>query len=83
MRLRSSYRASAAPLVLWLGGCTNAVVADRPMRMGDKPAEQSMIPPIRNHAELIKDFDKTLTEAERKAVVTDLQKDRERQARLR
>jgi isocitrate lyase len=82
MHLRSQHRASAALLVLWLGGCTSAAVADRPMRIGkNHPAESTV--PLKSHADLIKGFDKTLTEAERRAVVTELQQDRERQARLR
>jgi hypothetical protein len=83
MHLRSQHCASAALLVLWLGGCTSAAVADRPMRIGENHPAESTVPPLKSHADLIKGFDKTLTEAERRAVVTELQQNRERQEQLR
>jgi isocitrate lyase len=82
MHLRSQHCASAALLVLWLSGCTSVAVADLPMRIGENhPAESTA--PLKSHADLIKGFDKTLTEAERRAVITELQQNRERQAQLR
>jgi hypothetical protein len=77
MLLRAPYRVLAMLLVLWLGGCANATMADRPMRMAGKSADQST--PLKSYAELVKGFDRTLTGAEKKAVITALQKDRERQ----
>jgi len=65
-------------LAVWLGGCTT--IADQPMRMAGKPEETTN--PMRSYAELIRGFDRTLTEAERKAVIAELQKENERQARL-
>jgi hypothetical protein len=50
------------------------------MRMAGKPDETAR--PIKSYAELVRGFDRTLTEAERKAVVAGLRKERERQARL-
>jgi hypothetical protein len=83
MLLRSQRCALAALLVLWLGGCTSAAVADRPMTIGENQPAQSTRPPLRSHVDLIRGFDKTLTETEKRAVVTELQQDRERQERLR
>jgi hypothetical protein len=82
MHLRSQHCASAALLVLWLGGCTSVAVADRPMRIGENHPAKSTVP-LKSHADLIKGFDKTLTEAERRAVITELQQNWERQAQLR
>jgi hypothetical protein len=95
MLLRVPHRVLAILLVLWLGGCT-ATMADRPMRMAGmpadgpmritaKPADQSVRTPLKSYGRLIRDFDRSLTEAEKKAVITALQEDRERsrEARLR
>jgi hypothetical protein len=52
--------------------------ADGPMRITAKPADQSVRTPLKSHGQLIRDFDRSLTEAEKKAVITALKKDRER-----
>lgn len=85
MPLSAPYRVLAILLVLWIGGCANAMVVDRPMRIADKPADQSTPTPLKSYAELVRGFDRSLTEAEKRAVITELQKDKERlqEARLR
>jgi hypothetical protein len=85
MSLRAPYRVLAILLVLSIGGCTNATVADTPMRMAGKPADQSTRTRLKSYTELVRGFDRSLTEAEKKAVITALQNDRERAqaARLR
>jgi hypothetical protein len=79
MPLRAPYRVLAILLVLWTGGCTNATGVDRPMMMGSKPVDQPMRAPLKSYAELLRGFDRTLTETEKKAVIATLQKDGERQ----
>jgi hypothetical protein len=71
-------RVFAILLVLWIGGCANATVADRPMRVAGTPAGQSVDTRLRSYTGLVSSFDQSLTEAERKAVIGSLQKDRER-----
>jgi hypothetical protein len=62
-------------LGLWIGGCTATV--DQPMRIASKPDETTK--PIKNYtesyAELVRGFDRTLTENERRAVIARLQKE--------
>lgn len=71
-------RVFAILLVLWIGGCANASVADRPMRVAGKPAGQSVDTRLKSYTGATSSFDQSLTEAERKAVISSLQKDRER-----
>jgi hypothetical protein len=73
-----SRRVFAILLVLCFGGCANATVADRPMRVAGKPAGQSVDTRPKSYAGLVSSFDRGLTEAERKAVISSLQKDGER-----
>lgn len=54
-----------------------------PMRMAGAPADEPTPTAPKSYAEHLKDFDRTLTEAERKAVIAALQKDRERQQEAR
>jgi hypothetical protein len=76
MLLNLTRRVLAMLLAVWLGGCT--MLSDQPMRMAGKPEETAR--PIRSYAELIGGFDRTLTEAERKAVIHGLQREKQRQA---
>jgi hypothetical protein len=58
-------------LVLWLGGCVNSMT-EQPMRMSSQPvrmADQS----IESYTEIVKGFDRTLTEAEKRAIISELQ----------
>jgi hypothetical protein len=69
----------AVLLVLSIGGCTKATVADTPMRIAGKPADQSTrTPRLKSQTELVRSFDRSLTEAEKRAVIAALQNDRER-----
>ena len=78
MTLQASYRVVAILVVLWIGGCANATMADRPMRMADEPADQPTKTPLKSYTELIRGFDRSLTESEKAAVITALQHDRDR-----
>jgi hypothetical protein len=78
MLLNLTRRVLVMLLAVWLGGCTT--IADQPMRMAGKPEETAR--PIKNYAELMKGFDRTLTETERKAVIAGLRREKQRQARL-
>jgi hypothetical protein len=64
-------------LVVAIGGCTNATVTDTPMRMAGKPADLSTRTRLKSYAELVKGFDRSLTEVEKQAIITALQNDRE------
>jgi hypothetical protein len=68
----------AVLLLLSIGGCTNATVADAPMSIAGMPADQPTKTRLKSYAELVRGFDRTLTDGEKKAVITALQNDRER-----
>jgi hypothetical protein len=77
MFLHLPYRILAMPLVFLLASCVNARKADQPMMMADRPitmADQ----PIKSYAEIVRGFDQTLTEAEKKRVLAELRKNKER-----
>jgi len=50
--------------VLWLGGCAESM---------------PNVKPLKRFGELIRSYDSTLTNAEKRAAITELQKDKERQ----
>jgi hypothetical protein len=85
MSLRAPYHVLAILLALSIGGCTNATVAEMPMRMAGKPADQSSRTRPKSYTELVRGFDRSLTRAEKNAFIIALQNDRERAqaARLR
>jgi hypothetical protein len=64
MFLRSICCIVTALPVLWLGGCA-----------GQLPTMQ----PMKRFTELVRGYDDTLTEKEKNAVISELQKDKERQ----
>ena len=75
MFLRIPYRILAMLLVFLLGGCADAMMDDQPMMMAAQP--------IKNYTEIVKGYGQTLTEAQKKAVITELEEDRERQKEAR
>ena len=72
------HRVFALMLVLWIAGCANATVADRPMRVASEPTEQSPKGQLRINTAFVSDFEGSLTKAERNAVISSLLNDRER-----
>ena len=84
MSLRVPHPVVAILLILWIGGCANTTVSDQPMRMSVQ-ADHTAKPKPTRYINLAKGFDQSLTEAERKAIISELVTDRERaqQARLR
>jgi hypothetical protein len=50
--------------VLWLGGCADSLPEAKPLK---------------RFTDLVRGYDSTLTNAERQAVISELQKDKERQ----
>ena len=64
MFLRSAYCVVAILPALWLGGCADQLPTMQPMK---------------RFTELIRGYDHTLTKAEKKAAITELMKDKERQ----
>jgi hypothetical protein len=77
MSLRAPRYVFAILLVLWIGGCANAV-ADRPLRVAGKPDDESAVTKLTGHTGLVSGFEHSLTKTERKAVISALQRDRER-----
>ena len=64
MFLRSAYCIVAVLPALWLGGCADQLPSMQPMK---------------RFTELVRGYDETLTESEKKAAIDELQKDKERQ----
>jgi hypothetical protein len=64
MFLRLAYCIVAMLPALWLGGCADTMTAGQP---------------IKRFTDLVRGYDRTLTESEKKAVITELKKDKERQ----
>lgn len=78
MSLRAPHYVFAILLVLWIGGCANATVADRPLRVAGKPDAEAAVTKLTGHTGLVSGFEHSLTKTERKAVISALQSDRER-----
>ena len=72
------HRIFSLMLVLWIGGCANATVANRPMRVASEPTEQSPKAQLKINTPFVGDFEGSLTKAERNAVISSLLNDRER-----
>ncbi len=83
MFLQAPYRVFVILLVLWTGGCANPMAADQPMRVTGQP-DQPVRTTLKSHRH-VGGFDQSLNEAEKKALIGDLQNAREhaQQARLR
>ena len=64
MFLRSAYCLLAMLPALWLGGCADTLPSAKPLK---------------RFTELVRGYDKTLTNEQKQAVITELQKDKERQ----
>jgi hypothetical protein len=64
MFLRSAYCIVATLPALWLGGCADRLPTGQPMK---------------RFTEMVRSYDKTLTKSEKKAAITELQEDKERQ----
>ena len=64
MFLRSAYCLVALLPVLFLGGCADSMPDAKPLK---------------RFTDLVRGYDSTLTSAEKKAVISELQKDKERQ----
>jgi hypothetical protein len=78
MFLHLPYRLLATPLVFLLAGCVNARKAEQPMMMADHRPMTMADQPIKSYAEIVKGFDQTLTEAEKRRVLAELRKSKER-----
>jgi hypothetical protein len=77
MSLRAPHNVFVILLVLWMGGCANATVADRPMRLANQPDHPARTT-LKSYSEQISGFDQSLTKAEKKAFIGELQNARER-----
>jgi hypothetical protein len=66
MRLRFALRLLAVLLPLGLGACADTMTAGQPLA---------------SSAELLRDYDKTLTKTEQKAAITELKNDQEKAAK--
>ena len=85
MSLQTPHRVLFILLVIWTGGCANRTVADQPMRVTGQLDQQPVRETVKSFSGSVGGFDKSLTEAEQSAIISDLQKAREdaRQARPR
>jgi len=77
MSVRAPHRVFIILLVLWMGGCANPTLADRPMTVANEsnhPARTT----LNSYSKEVGEFDQSLTKAEKEALISELRNARER-----
>lgn len=77
MSLRAPHQVFVVLLVLCMGGCANATVADRPMMVANQPNHPAQTT-LKSYSEQVSDFDQSLTKTEKGALISELRNAQER-----
>jgi len=83
MSLQIPYCVLFILLAIWAGGCANRTLANQPMRVTGHQDQQPVRETVKSLSGSVGGFDKSLTEAEKSTIISDLQNAREHARQVR